>query len=99
MNLLAEIRTFLDHSRHKLQVRDLDAALDVLAFQGEEALSQPFSYRIATAHQHYKANINLINGVFRGHFQVRGTLPPSDGTLQRLEERKANIPPSRSVNC
>ncbi|MBT8769315.1 type VI secretion system tip protein VgrG, partial [Pseudomonas sp. DB1] len=44
--MLAEIRTFFDHSRHKLQVRDLDAALDVLAFQGEEALSQPFSYRI-----------------------------------------------------
>ncbi|MBT8765319.1 hypothetical protein [Metapseudomonas boanensis] len=56
-------------------------------------------YRIAAAHQYDKANINLINGVFRGHFQVRGTLPPSDDTLQWLEERKANIPPSSSVNC
>jgi TPR repeat protein len=29
-------------------------------------------YRIAAAHQHYKATINLVNGAFRSHFQVRG---------------------------
>lgn len=44
--MLAEIRTFFDHSRHKLRVRQLDAPLDVLAFHGEEALSEPFTYRI-----------------------------------------------------
>ncbi|MFS2200880.1 type VI secretion system Vgr family protein [Pseudomonas sp. Pseusp3] len=37
---------FFDHSRHKLWVRDLDARLDVLAFDGQEHLSQPFSYHI-----------------------------------------------------
>ncbi|MGH8351709.1 MAG: hypothetical protein ACRES5_34945 [Pseudomonas sp.] len=31
---------FFDHSRHKLWVDDLDAHLDVLAFHGEEHMSQ-----------------------------------------------------------
>ncbi|BAN45892.1 type VI secretion system Vgr family protein [Metapseudomonas resinovorans] len=44
--MLAERRPFFDHSRHKLQVRGLDAALDVLAFTGTEALSEPFSYQV-----------------------------------------------------
>ncbi|MBB4821457.1 uncharacterized protein involved in type VI secretion and phage assembly, partial [Pseudomonas alcaligenes] len=44
--MLAELRPFFDHSRHRLRVRDLDAVLDVLAFRGEEALSQPFAYRV-----------------------------------------------------
>ncbi|WP_226503042.1 type VI secretion system Vgr family protein [Pseudomonas sp. MWU16-30317] len=37
---------FFDHSRHKLQIRNVDALLDVLCFEGTEALSQPFNYRI-----------------------------------------------------
>jgi uncharacterized protein involved in type VI secretion and phage assembly len=41
-----ELPTFFDHSRHRLWVRDLDAALDVLAFSGEERLSEPFCYTI-----------------------------------------------------
>ncbi len=40
------LRTFFDHSRHKLQVHDVDAVLDVLAFDGDEQLSQPFTYRV-----------------------------------------------------
>jgi type VI secretion system secreted protein VgrG len=44
--MLASLRPFFDHSRHKLQVRNLDAALDVLAFEGKEALSRPFAYHI-----------------------------------------------------
>ncbi|MBT8765646.1 type VI secretion system Vgr family protein [Metapseudomonas boanensis] len=35
-----------DHSRHQLRVRNLDAPLDVLAFSGEEGLSQGFRYTI-----------------------------------------------------
>ncbi len=34
------------HSHHLLAVRDCHALLDVLAFEGEERLSQPFRYRI-----------------------------------------------------
>ncbi|SMP81107.1 type VI secretion system Vgr family protein, partial [Pseudomonas panipatensis] len=37
---------FFDHSRHKLRVRGIEARLDVLAFEGEEGLSQPFNYRV-----------------------------------------------------
>ncbi|MEX5685911.1 type VI secretion system Vgr family protein [Pseudomonas silesiensis] len=38
------IRTFFDHSRHKLSVLNAGLTLDVLAFHGEEQLSQPFHY-------------------------------------------------------
>ena len=40
------LRAFFDHSRHKLQVSDVDASLDVLTFKGEEHLSQPFKYDV-----------------------------------------------------
>ena len=34
------------HNHHQLSVKGCDAELDVLAFEGDEALSRPFSYRI-----------------------------------------------------
>ena len=34
------------HSHHLLAVKGCESALDVLAFEGDEALSTPFSYRI-----------------------------------------------------
>ncbi|NUT79227.1 type VI secretion system tip protein VgrG, partial [Pseudomonas sp. C1C7] len=37
---------FFDHTRHKLWVEDLDTPLDILAFDGQEHLSQPFLYHI-----------------------------------------------------
>ncbi|WP_455884645.1 type VI secretion system Vgr family protein [Pseudomonas spelaei] len=37
---------FFDHTRHILWVRNLAAQLDVLAFDGQEHLSQPFLYRV-----------------------------------------------------
>jgi type VI secretion system secreted protein VgrG len=40
------LNTFFDHSRHKLWVRNVDAALDVVSFEGEECLSQPFKYTV-----------------------------------------------------
>lgn len=39
-------RLFFDHSRHSLSIRDVEAPLNVLAFSGDEGLSQPFAYRI-----------------------------------------------------
>ncbi|KAI2669030.1 type VI secretion system Vgr family protein, partial [Pseudomonas sp. TNT3] len=44
--MLDSLPTFFDHSRHKLEVRRVDLPLDVLAFHGEERLSQPFTYLI-----------------------------------------------------
>ncbi len=56
------LRTFFDHSRHKLWVRNVDARLDVLAFHGEEQLSQPFSYRVEfTCTEHDLAADQLLN--------------------------------------
>ena len=37
---------FFDHSRHILWVSNVAAPLDVLAFNGQEQLSQPFTYRV-----------------------------------------------------
>ncbi len=37
---------FFDHSRHRLTVYNCEAPIDVLAFEGEERLSQCFKYRI-----------------------------------------------------
>ncbi|MBD8100672.1 type VI secretion system tip protein VgrG [Pseudomonas fluorescens] len=40
------LQSFFDHSRHSLSVRNVEARLDVLAFEGQENLSQPFTYRV-----------------------------------------------------
>ncbi|CAM3920987.1 putative type VI secretion system protein VgrGA [Pseudomonas reidholzensis] len=37
---------FFDHSQHQLKVRGLAASLDVLTFNGQEGLSQPFKYTV-----------------------------------------------------
>ncbi len=56
------LRTFFDHSRHKLWVRNVGAQLDVLAFHGEEHLSQPFSYSVEfTCTEHDLAADQLLN--------------------------------------
>ncbi|QKF53903.1 Actin cross-linking toxin VgrG1 [Pseudomonas graminis] len=44
--MLTVLPPFFDHSRHKLVVHRLPVSLDVLAFEGEERLSQPFHYRV-----------------------------------------------------
>jgi type VI secretion system secreted protein VgrG len=61
LNLPSPLRTFFDHSRHTLWVRNVDAALDVLAFHGEEQLSQPFTYEVEfTCPQHDLAAEQLL---------------------------------------
>ncbi|NWE05117.1 type VI secretion system tip protein VgrG, partial [Pseudomonas sp. IPO3749] len=40
------MQNVFDHSRHTLKVRDVEPRLDVLAFEGQEHLSQPFHYRV-----------------------------------------------------
>ncbi|MEB8019817.1 Rhs element Vgr protein, partial [Raoultella ornithinolytica] len=44
MNTNPTIR--FSHNHHQLSVKGCEAELDVLAFEGDEALSTPFSYRI-----------------------------------------------------
>ncbi|MBK0004473.1 type VI secretion system Vgr family protein [Erwinia sp. S38] len=49
----APLSVAFSHSHHLLAVRGCDADLDVLVFEGREALNQPFSYRIEfTSSQH-----------------------------------------------
>lgn len=40
------VHPYFSHSHHLLSVKGCDSGLDVLAFEGNEALSKPFSYRI-----------------------------------------------------
>lgn len=40
------VRLFFNHSQHKLEVEGLKVPLDVLAFDGNEWLSQPFQYQV-----------------------------------------------------
>ena len=59
------LRTFFfDHSRHKLQVDGLDTPLDVLAFKGEEHLSQPFTYRIEFTASHLDLGAEKLLGQY-----------------------------------
>ncbi|MGP6137235.1 type VI secretion system Vgr family protein [Enterobacter chuandaensis] len=45
--------TIFSHNHHQLSVKGCESELDVLAFEGDEALSSPFSYRIEfTSHDH-----------------------------------------------
>ncbi|WP_256830762.1 contractile injection system protein, VgrG/Pvc8 family, partial [Pseudomonas sp. Pse1] len=39
-------RVFYNHSRHTLEINNLQAPIDVLTFDGVEGLSQPFLYTI-----------------------------------------------------
>ncbi|WP_455924001.1 type VI secretion system tip protein VgrG [Pseudomonas putida] len=46
MSVSIPVGPFFDHSRHRLTVYNCAAPIDVLAFEGEERLSQCFKYRI-----------------------------------------------------
>ncbi|MGL5600706.1 MAG: contractile injection system protein, VgrG/Pvc8 family, partial [Silvania sp.] len=39
-------KIIFSHNHHRLSVKGCEPALDVLAFEGHETLSQPFSYRV-----------------------------------------------------
>ena len=44
---MSSVKSLLfSHNHHQLSVKGCEAGLDVLAFEGDEALSQPFRYRI-----------------------------------------------------
>jgi len=50
--LINAAHRFFDHSRHTLKIRDIESPLDIVAFTGDEALSQPFIYRIEFTSTH-----------------------------------------------
>ncbi|HEY0289379.1 MAG TPA: type VI secretion system tip protein VgrG [Pseudomonas sp.] len=68
------LNLFFDHSRHKLEVHNLKASLDVLAFKGEEGLSQVFTYTIEfTSSDHDIAAEHMLGK--RANFILHG-MPP-----------------------
>ncbi|MDF3934271.1 type VI secretion system Vgr family protein [Pseudomonas citronellolis] len=90
--MLDAIRPFFDHSRHTLSVDGLDAPLDVLAFEGTEALSQTFRYTIEFTSS---AQDIPADGVLRkaasfslraapSTVRVRGFTPPEIAPLRTL---------------
>lgn len=81
------VRTFFDHSRHKLDVPELDAPLDVLTFHGKERLSQPFKYTIEFTSTEHDIAAEQILGQ-RASFSLYG--PPMKLPKFRLDS--ANIP-------
>ncbi|VVO46959.1 hypothetical protein PS862_00101 [Pseudomonas fluorescens] len=86
------IRTFFDHSRHKLWVINSDLTLDVLAFNGEEQLSQPFHYVIEfTCTEQDLAADQLLNRAVQ--FSLHA--PPQKLTFLT---RDLKVKPLRTVN-
>ena len=67
------IRFTHNHHHHLLAVKGTPSGLDVLAFEGNEALSQPFSYRVEfTSSDHaISKEMMLMNFPFTGMWQVK----------------------------
>jgi type VI secretion system secreted protein VgrG len=78
--MLNPLRSFYDHSRHTLSVRDVEARLDVLAFEGQEHLSQPFTYRIEfTSTERDLAAETLLGQAARFSLHAPPQKPPALG--------------------
>ncbi len=84
--------SFFDHSRHRLKVRTVDIALDVLAFRGEEGLSKPFVYRIEFTSTEQDIAAHLMLGQ-EGSFSLHAAL---NGQLLQLAGGES-VKPLRSV--
>ncbi|EJN29055.1 Rhs element Vgr protein, partial [Pseudomonas sp. GM78] len=73
-------RIFFDHHRHKFTIDRFDARFDVLAFEGEEHLSQPFSYRIEfTCSEQDLSAEQILNKDARFSLYPPPTKPPYPG--------------------
>ena len=71
---------FFDHGRHTLNVRNVEAHLDVLAFEGQEHLSQPFTYRIEfTSTERDLAAETLLGQAARFSLHAPPQKPPALG--------------------
>jgi type VI secretion system secreted protein VgrG len=56
------MQPFFDHSRHTLKIRKLEPRLDVLAFEGQEHLSQPFNYHVTFTSTERDLNADSLLG-------------------------------------
>ncbi|PMU85598.1 type VI secretion system tip protein VgrG, partial [Pseudomonas sp. GW704-F3] len=75
-------RVLFDHSRHTLSVRNIEARLDVLAFEGHEHLSQPFTYRVEfTSTERDLAAETLLGQDARFSLHAALQKPPASGFI------------------
>jgi type VI secretion system secreted protein VgrG len=73
-------RVLFDHGRHTLSVRNIEARLDVLAFEGHEHLSQPFTYRVEfTSTERDLAAETLLGQDARFSLHAAPQKPPASG--------------------
>jgi type VI secretion system secreted protein VgrG len=73
-------RVLFDHGRHTLSVRNIEARLDVLAFEGHEHLSQPFTYRVEfTSTERDLAAETLLGQDARFSLHATPQKPPASG--------------------
>ncbi|URS63628.1 type VI secretion system tip protein VgrG [Pseudomonas sp. Y39-6] len=78
--MLSGLQAFFDHSRHTLSVRNIEARLDVLAFEGHEHLSQPFTYRVEfTSTERDLAAETLLGQDARFSLHAAPQKPPASG--------------------
>jgi type VI secretion system secreted protein VgrG len=76
------VQAFFDHSRHTLSVRNIEARLDVLAFDGHEHLSQPFTYRVEfTSTERDLAAETLLGQDARFSLHAAPQKPPASGFI------------------
>ena len=74
------MQAFFDHSRHTLSVHNIEARLDVLAFEGHEHLSQPFTYRVEfTSTERDLAAETLLGQDARFSLHAAPQKPPASG--------------------
>lgn len=58
---MSSVKSLLfSHNHHLLSVKGCEAGLDVLAFEGDEALSQPFRYRIEFTSADHAISIEMM---------------------------------------
>jgi len=73
-------RVLFDHGRHTLSVRNIETRLDVLAFEGHEHLSQPFTYRVEfTSTERDLAAETLLGQDARFSLHAALQKPPASG--------------------
>ncbi|MNZ10616.1 Phage-related baseplate assembly protein [compost metagenome] len=108
--MLNEMRTFFDHSRHTISVDGQDAPLDVLAFEGTEALSQTFRYSIEVTSPRLDIAAESMLGkdasfslcAAPSSVTIRGFTPPAVAPLRTLHgviTRFKRLSASRDEAC
>jgi type VI secretion system secreted protein VgrG len=87
--MLESLPAFFDHSRHKLRIQNIAAAMDVLVFEGKERLSEPFTYRVEFTSSDHNISAEQILGR-RAHFSLYA--PPQKLPRVLLVEPPAIVP-------